>query len=126
MGKSVQSNQNEQGRKFLESVVLFHFPWAYFNRVNPKNLHSVSTQVQDYVELSKLSFEQKKVMQFGVFWWISEPLSWSLNKLSSLFGSYGLGIIFLTIIVKLILWPLTAQATRSQKKMQALQARWPN
>ena len=60
-------------------------------------------------------------MQFGVFWWISEPLSWSLNKLSSLFGSYGLGIIVLTILVKLILWPLTAQATRSQKKMQALQ-----
>ena len=60
-------------------------------------------------------------MQFGVFWWISEPLSWSLNKLSSLLGSYGWGIICLTILVKLILWPLTAQATRSQKKMQALQ-----
>jgi YidC/Oxa1 family membrane protein insertase len=36
-------------------------------------------------------------------------------------GSYGLGIIVLTVLVKLILWPLTAQATRSQKKMQALQ-----
>ena len=60
-------------------------------------------------------------MQFGVFWWISEPLSWSLNKLSSLLGSYGWGIVCLTILVKLILWPLTAQATRSQKKMQALQ-----
>ena len=32
-----------------------------------------------------------------------------------------MGIICLTILVKLILWPLTAQATRSQKKMQALQ-----
>jgi len=30
-------------------------------------------------------------------------------------------IIVLTVLVKLILWPLTAQATRSQKKMQALQ-----
>ena len=36
-------------------------------------------------------------------------------------GSYGLAIIVLTILVKLILWPLTAQATRSQKKMQSLQ-----
>ena len=76
---------------------------------------------KDYLELSKLSHEQNKVMQFGIFWWISEPLSWSLNQLSSLFGSYGLGIIVLTILVKLILWPLTAQATRSQKRMQALQ-----
>ena len=44
-----------------------------------------------------------------------------LNKLQSILGSYGLAIIALTILVKLLLWPLTAKATRSQKKMQALQ-----
>ena len=32
-----------------------------------------------------------------------------------------MAIIALTILVKLLLWPLTAKATRSQKKMQALQ-----
>ena len=60
-------------------------------------------------------------MQFGVFWWISEPLSYLLNLFSGMLGGYGLGIIVLTILMKLILWPLTAKATRSQKKMQALQ-----
>ena len=60
-------------------------------------------------------------MQFGVFWWLSEPLSWLLNKLQSILGSYGLAIIALTILVKLLLWPPDAKATRSQKKMQALQ-----
>ena len=76
---------------------------------------------KDYAGLASLGHEQKKVMQFGVFWWISEPFSWVLNKLHGLLGSYGLAIIVLTILVKLILWPLTAQATRSQKKMQSLQ-----
>jgi YidC/Oxa1 family membrane protein insertase len=76
---------------------------------------------KDYVGLSELRFEQKKVMQFGVFWWISEPFSWLLNKLRSFLGNYGLAIIALTILLKLCLWPLTAKATRSQKKMQALQ-----
>ncbi len=76
---------------------------------------------KDYMGLKSLGAEQKKVMQFGVFWWVSEPLSWALNYLSGLLGSYGFGIIVLTIIVKLLLWPLTAQATRSQKRMQALQ-----
>ena len=71
--------------------------------------------------LSALGGEQKKVMQFGIFWWISEPFNWILNKLFGLLGSYGLAIIVLTILVKLVLWPLTAQATRSQKKMQSLQ-----
>ncbi|HAF58269.1 MAG TPA: hypothetical protein DCL00_01640, partial [Opitutae bacterium] len=121
-GESVQSNQNEQGEEVLGISGAISFPLGILQPSESKEFaFSLYAGPKDYVELSKLSFEQKKVMQFGVFWWISEPLSWSLNKLSSLFGSYGLGIIFLTIIVKLILWPLTAQATRSQKKMQALQ-----
>ena len=94
-------------------------------RLEPGETKNFSFQVyagpKDYVGLSELEFEQKKVMQFGVFWWLSEPFSWLLNKLHSLLGSYGLAIIALTILVKLLLWPLTAKATRSQKKMQALQ-----
>lgn len=76
---------------------------------------------KDYKLLTELGSEQNKVMQFGVFWWVSEPLSYLLDLFSGMLGSYGLGIIVLTILMKLILWPLTAKATRSQKKMQALQ-----
>ena len=121
-GESIQSKPDENGNEPLGISGTISFPLGILKPNEPKEFSfSIYTGPKDYVELSKLSFEQKKVMQFGIFWWISEPLSWSLNKLSSIFGSYGLGIIFLTIIVKLILWPLTAQATRSQKKMQALQ-----
>lgn len=76
---------------------------------------------KDFVGLAKVGDEQDKVMQFGVFWWISEPLNWFLNKLRDLLGNFGLAIIALTILMKLVLWPLTAKATRSQKRMQALQ-----
>ncbi len=120
--ESVQSPQDLNGEETLGISGSISFPLGILQPNEAKEFSfSLYAGPKDYVELSKLSFEQKKVMQFGIFWWISEPLSWSLNKLSSIFGSYGLGIIFLTIIVKLILWPLTAQATRSQKKMQALQ-----
>jgi YidC/Oxa1 family membrane protein insertase len=121
-GESVQSNQNEQGEEVLGISGAISFPLGSLQPNEPKEFaFSLYAGPKDYLELSKLPSEQNKVMQFGVFWWISEPLSWSLNKLSSLLGSYGWGIVCLTILVKLILWPLTAQATRSQKKMQALQ-----
>ena len=121
-GESVQTSTDENGDEILGISGAVSFPLGILKPNEPKEYSFVLyAGPKDYVELSKLAHEQKKVMQFGVFWWISEPLSWSLNKLSSFFGSYGLGIILLTIIVKLILWPLTAQATRSQKKMQALQ-----
>ena len=76
---------------------------------------------KDFVGLTKLEHEQDKVMQFGIFWWVSEPLNWFLNKLHGWLGTFGWAIIVMTIVVKLILWPLTAQATRSQKRMSALQ-----
>ena len=122
MGESVQKTTSADGKEILGISGAISFPLGILKPGEPKEFSfSLYAGPKDYVELSKLSAEQKKVMQFGIFWWISEPLSWSLNKLSSIFGSYGLGIIVLTILVKLILWPLTAQATRSQKKMQALQ-----
>ena len=121
-GESVQSSTDESGKEILGISGAVSFPLGIFK---PKQSKEFSFKIyagpKDYIELSKLAHEQKKVMQFGVFWWISEPFSWALNKLSSILGSYGLGIIVLTVMVKLILWPLTAQATRSQKKMQALQ-----
>ena len=120
-GKSIQVKGNE-GEEIEGVSGTMSFPVGILRSQESKEfaLH-VYAGPKDYAGLASLGHEQKKVMQFGVFWWISEPFSWVLNKLHGVFGSYGLAIIVLTILVKLILWPLTAQATRSQKKMQSLQ-----
>jgi len=44
-----------------------------------------------------------------------------LNILSKIFGSYGMGIIALTIIIRTAMWPLSATQQRSMKDMQRLQ-----
>src|SRR5581483_829394 len=44
-----------------------------------------------------------------------------MNGMHAIGLPYGLCIIAITVIIKLIFWPLTASATRSQKRMQALQ-----
>ncbi len=48
------------------------------------------------------------------------PMFWLLTHLS-VAGSLGLGIIFLTIIVRIVIFPLTLRQLRSTKAMQALQ-----
>lgn len=45
----------------------------------------------------------------------------SILKLLSIYGGYGVGIIMLTIIVRLALWPLNVQQQRSMKDMQLIQ-----
>ncbi len=44
-----------------------------------------------------------------------------LKILSDIAGSYGLGIILLTVIVRLAMWPLSESQQRSMKQMQTLQ-----
>ena len=44
-----------------------------------------------------------------------------LKQLSNIFGSYGLGIIALTVIIRLAMWPLNVSQQRSMKTMQLLQ-----
>jgi YidC/Oxa1 family membrane protein insertase len=53
---------------------------------------------------------------------IFEPVLNSLIALSTLIGNnFGLAIIILTVVVRLILYPLTVRQTRSTKAMQTLQ-----
>jgi len=45
----------------------------------------------------------------------------ALKALSNLVGSYGLGIILLTVVIRLAMWPLGVSQQRSMKTMQTLQ-----
>lgn len=45
----------------------------------------------------------------------------ALKALSNIVGSYGLGIILLTIVIRLAMWPLSVSQQRSMKMMQTLQ-----
>lgn len=63
----------------------------------------------------------RDVMEFGMWRWVCYPLVWVLNLSHSMIPSFGIAIILLTIIVRLIFWPLTHKSTVGMKKMQELQ-----
>jgi YidC/Oxa1 family membrane protein insertase len=62
------------------------------------------------------------IMDFtGPMGFFSKVMLLSMNALHSLGFQYGLTVIALTVILKLVFWPLTKASIRSQKAMQALQ-----
>ena len=63
----------------------------------------------------------RDVMEFGMWRWICYPLVWTLNLFHGWIPSYGVAIILLTILVRLIFWPLTHKSTVGMKKMQEIQ-----
>lgn len=65
--------------------------------------------------------ELTKIIDFGFFGPVALAMRWVLNGLYSAFRNYGLAIILLTLLVKVLSFPLTRKAHVSMKKMQQLQ-----
>ena len=63
----------------------------------------------------------KDVMEFGMWRWICYPLVWILNVFNSVIPNYGVAIVLLTILVRLLFWPLTHKSTVGMKKLQEIQ-----
>ena len=63
----------------------------------------------------------KDVMEFGMWRWICYPIVWLLTKCHAVIPSYGIAVILLTILVRLLFWPLTRKSTEGMKKMQEIQ-----
>ena len=57
----------------------------------------------------------------SMFGWLENILKWMLNLLYKVIPNYGVGIILLTIIIKILLWPLSRKGAASTAKMSALQ-----
>jgi YidC/Oxa1 family membrane protein insertase len=63
----------------------------------------------------------ERAIDFGYFGFISKPLLYVLHFFNRFTGSYGLDIIILTVLIKLLLAPLTHKSFVSMKQMQKLQ-----
>ena len=60
-------------------------------------------------------------LAWGPLDYLARLLLWILVKLHGFCGSYGVSIIILTLLVRLLFYPVTAKANASMKKMQAVQ-----
>lgn len=53
--------------------------------------------------------------------WLTDPMARSLQWFLDVTGNYGLAIILLTVVVRVVILPLTIYQTKSMKKMQEVQ-----
>ena len=70
--------------------------------------------------LESVNHDLSKAIDFGFFSPISEPLLWFMNKINTYIHNYGIAIILVTVVIKLLFWPLTHKSYASMKAMQKL------
>jgi YidC/Oxa1 family membrane protein insertase len=73
--------------------------------------------------LAEVHPQLTETMNWG--WAVIEPFSklilWALKGLHSFIPNYGLVLIIFSVLVKVVVWPLTHKSTRSMSRMSALQ-----
>ncbi len=76
---------------------------------------------KDFDMLSRTGHELNESVDYGLFSFLARPLRWSLSRLYGFTGNWGLAIILLTLIIKLLTWPITGKAYNSAERMKQIQ-----
>ena len=79
--------------------------------VGPK-LQNQLEEIQDGLELTT---------DYGIFSLISKPLFWLLDIIHSTVGNWGIAIILLTLLIKLVFYKLSEMSYKSMARMRKLQ-----
>jgi len=75
----------------------------------------------DRAMLAKLPNKMAEAVDFGWFHLIAVPLLHLLNWFNGYVHNYGVAIILLTVLVKLVFWPLSHKSYKSMEQMKKLQ-----
>jgi YidC/Oxa1 family membrane protein insertase len=75
---------------------------------------------KEYSRLAKLPGDLTAAMDFGMFAPISQLLLTTMDTLHAVVKSYALAIILMTLIIRLLLWPLQNYTTKSMRRMAKL------
>ena len=63
----------------------------------------------------------KESLDLGFFSVLSKPLFFIMKEIHDLLGNWGIAVIILTLLIKIIFYPLTKQAAIAQNRMKKLQ-----
>ena len=76
--------------------------------------------------LERLAPKIALTIDYGWLWYISQPLFRFLNFIHKYVGNWGLAIIVMTFIIKLVFFPLTNASYKSMARMRKLQPQIQN
>lgn len=76
---------------------------------------------KDQYRLEEISPDLGLTIDYGKLWFAAYPLFWLVTRIQELVGNFGVSIILLTILVRLVLYPLSIKQFSSAAKMRKLQ-----
>ena len=119
MSYKYQGQWGEGSRRFMVGYTAQSSILKPGEQAEVKNILYVGPKLPG--ELSKIEENLDLTVDYGFLFWLGKPMYWVLEQGNAIFNNWGMAIIFLTVIIKLITWPLSAKAYVSMGKMRKLQ-----
>jgi YidC/Oxa1 family membrane protein insertase len=85
--------------------------FAYKAFIGPKDTETLKTA----------NYELGEAVNFGMFDFLAKPFLWIMNQIYKVIPNYGIAIIILTLITKIILFPLGNKSYKSMNDMKRMQ-----
>ena len=76
---------------------------------------------KDYDVLRSISPDLTRAIDFGIFAWLVVPLLRALKWVNVYVGNYGWSIIWLTVLINVVMFPLRHKSVVSMRRMQEIQ-----
>ena len=76
---------------------------------------------KDQYRLEEIAPDLGLAIDYGKFWFVAYPVFWLLYKINGLVGNFGFSIVLLTLVIRLLFYPLSVKQFRSQANMKRLQ-----
>lgn len=117
-GEKIPFDQKGEWKKYS-----FDLQMPFYDRAESKDNFILYIGPLDYNIIKSYNISLENMMDFG--WAPIRPFSkfvlWSFKGLHKVIPNYGFVIIIFSILIKLVLYPLTRKSYKSMKEMQALQ-----
>jgi YidC/Oxa1 family membrane protein insertase len=88
-----------------------HLQYNYLMYFGPKKIST----------LQEVGHDLERAINFGWFDKLARPALYLLNFFYKYIGNYGVAIILVTILIKILFWPIAQKGLKSMKNMQKIQ-----
>ena len=113
---------NKQGADFSADVVAGAISVASGATVTvPYDFYAGPLEPDALATANKYIAGIDDTIDYGWFGFLARPMLWFINLLNSLVMNYGVAIILMTLILRMLMWPLTRKSYTSMIAMQKMQ-----
>ena len=116
-----QDQQHTYNGRYVKGNYIFGF---YDNSVSVAPGETATMGAQLYTgpkiqdRLEEIAPNLNLVIDYGILWWVAQPLFWLLDNIHDFVGNWGVAIILLTVLIKLAFFKLSAMSYRSMANMR--------